>query len=106
MADYAYKEQESSEAALDMRRAWLRDFAAVPAGQDKPLHDFTARTHGTSQIVGYNKAAFVFFMLREQIGREAFDAALRRFWTQYRFQRASWTDLQHAFEQSSGKDLA
>jgi hypothetical protein len=59
MADYAYKERDSPGAARAMRLEWLRDFAAVPSGQDQPLRQFTARTHATSQIVGYHKAAFL-----------------------------------------------
>jgi hypothetical protein len=106
MADYAYKERDSADAAREMRLSWLRDFAAVPPGQDRPVAEFTSRTHGTSQIVGYHKAAMLFLMLRERIGREAFDAGVRRFWEQHRFRTASWDDLRAAFEAASGEDLA
>ena len=105
MADYAYKERESAEAARQMRLGWLRDFAAVPRGRDEPLVRFTSRTHGTEQIVGYDKAAMVFFMLRDLIGREAFDRGIRRFWEKEQFRIASWDDLRHAFEYASGRDL-
>jgi hypothetical protein len=105
MADYAYKEREGEEAARTMRLEWLRDFAALPAAEDRPLAEFTARYHGASQIVGYNKAAMVFLMLRDRIGREAFDAALRRFWREHRFKVASWSDLRRAFEAESGAGL-
>lgn len=105
MADYTYKEQEGPDAARDLRLSWLRDFAAVPAGQDLPLRQFTARTHGTSQVIGYHKAAFLFVMLRDKIGREAFDAGVRVFWQRHRFRQASWSDLRRAFEQASGEDL-
>lgn len=105
MADYAYKLRESPEAARDMRLAWLRDFAAVPAGQDRPLAQFTSRTHGTSQIVGYHKAAMLFVMLRDLVGEDAFDRGIRRFWTTHRFGVASWADLRAAWEHASGRDL-
>ena len=106
MADYAYKERENPEAALDMRRGWLRDFAALSSGQDAPLSTFTSRTHGATQIVGYNKSAMVFLMLRDMLGRETFDRALQAFWREHRFHIASWVDLQRAFEAASGKDLS
>ena len=106
MADYFYKEQESAQAARAMRLDWLRDFAAVAPGQDFPLREFTARSHGTSQIVGYHKAAYVFLMLRDLLGPHSFDAGLRRFWREYRFRRASWDDLRRAFEQESGRSLS
>jgi aminopeptidase N len=106
MADYAYKESENDEAARGMRLEWLRDFAAVPAGQDRPLVEFTSRTHGTSQIVGYGKAAMTFLMLRDLIGRDAFDAGIRRFWRDYRFKTAAWSVLEKSFATASKRDLS
>ena len=105
MADYAYQEREGDPAAREMRVEWLRDFAAVPAGQDRPLTEFTSRTHGTSQIVGYNKAAMMFLMLRDLIGRDAFDRGVQRFWRDYRFRTASWDALRKSFEAASKRDL-
>lgn len=106
MADYAYKEDDSADAARAMRLEWLRDFAAVPPGQDAPLAQFTSRTHGTSQIVGYGKAAMVFLMLRDLIGADAFDAGIRRFWRDRQFKLASWNDLQNAFAAEAKRDLS
>jgi aminopeptidase N len=105
MADYAFKEREGAAAAREMRLGWLRDLAAVPPGQDQPLEAFTSRHHATSQIVGYDKAAMLFVMLRDRIGTEAFDRALRRFWIAERFRVASWHDLERAFEAESGQLL-
>jgi hypothetical protein len=106
MADYAYRERDSREAASAMRLAWLRDYAAMPPGDDAPLAHFTSRTHGASQIVGYNKSAMLFFMLRDLIGEAAFDAGVRGFWNANRFRVASWDDLRGAFERASGKNLS
>jgi len=105
MADYAYKEAESADAAREMRLAWLRDLATLPSGEDFPLRAFTSRTHSASQIVGYRKGAMVFFVLRDLIGPQAFAAGLRAFWKEQRFRIATWRDLQRAFEQASGRKL-
>jgi hypothetical protein len=88
-----------------MRLEWLRDFASLPPGEDGPLAAFTARVHGASQIVGYNKAAMVLLMLRDRIGTKAFDEGLRRFWLDHRFKVASWNDLRRAFEAAQGASL-
>ena len=69
------------------------------------LEKFTTRTHGASKIIGYNKAAMMFLMLRDMLGNEIFDRALRLFWSQNKFRVASWSDLQSAFETESGKKL-
>ncbi|MCC6608182.1 MAG: M1 family peptidase [Burkholderiales bacterium] len=105
MADYAYKAREGPDAAREMRLGWLRDLAAVPPGQDRPLAEFAARRLATSQIVGYDKAAMLFVMLRDEIGTAAFDEGVRRFWSEHRFRVASWRDLQAAFAAAAGRDL-
>ncbi len=106
MADYAYKERESGDAAREMRQGWLRDFAAVPAGMHETLASFRSRTHGAAAAVGYGKAAMVFVMLRDLIGQDAFRRGVRVFWARYRQRVASWRDLQAAFEEASGRSLA
>jgi len=105
MADYAFQEDQSAEAAQAARLGWLRDLAAVPEADDMPLATFTARHHGLSSIVGYNKSAMLFLMLRDAIGVEAFQQGLRLFWQRHRFQRAGWADLQQAFADAAGRDL-
>ncbi len=105
MADYAYKEQEGSEAAREMRLGWLRDFAALEPGQDAPLSAFTSRTHGASKIVGYNKSAMFFFMLRDHLGEAVFNQSLQGLWKTQRFKVTSWQHLQQMFEIVSGQNL-
>ena len=105
MADYAYKEDESPEAARDMRLGWLRDLAAAPPGSQRPLAEFRSRAHGADAVAGYGKSAMLFFMLRDAIGEAAFSRGIRRFWEQQRFKPASWDDLRIAFEQASARDL-
>jgi len=106
MADYAYKEQESAAAARAVRLAWLRDFAAVPAGHDQSLASFRSRIHGAAAAVGYGKSAMLFVMLRDAIGEDAFRRGIRAFWEEHRFRSASWSDLQAAFETAAGRSLA
>jgi hypothetical protein len=105
MADYHYRERDSASAAAEMRLGWLRDFAAIPDGAHGALSAFRSRTHGAQAAVGYGKAAMVFFMLRDALGSDVFERALQRFWSKHRFTVASWSHLQAAFENASGKTL-
>lgn len=105
MADYTYKVQQGSDAAREMRLDWLRDFAALAPGQDQPLIAFTSRTHGASKIVGYNKAAMFFSMLRDWLGESVFDEAIRTLWRKQRFRITAWQDLQRIFEQAANRSL-
>lgn len=106
LADYAFKEDEGEAAAREMRLAWLRDLIAVPEAEDRPLTRFTARTHGIASVIGYNKSAMVFLMLRDEIGREAFEKGLRLIWARHRFRTAGWADLERAWSEAAGRDLA
>lgn len=105
MADYAFKEDAGEHEAQAMRMAWLRDFAAVRPGDDRPLSAFVSRRHGADQAIGYGKTAFVFFMLRDLLGEKRFRAGLQRFWLEHRFRVAAWDDLRRAFEASGGQEL-
>lgn len=102
MADYTYEERKGEAQAGEMRRRWMREYAALPPTREQPLAAFRSRRHTASQVVGYHKAAMVFLMLRDDLGRPAFDDGIRRFWARNRFGRASWQDVQHAFEATAG----
>jgi aminopeptidase N len=106
MADYTYAEREGEAAAREMRRRWMRAYAALPPAREQPLTAFRSRYHSASQVVGYHKAAMVFLMLRDEIGRDAYDRGIHRFWRRNRFRRAGWIDLQRAFEAAAGRSLA
>jgi hypothetical protein len=106
MADYALARQRGGGAAREMRLSWLRNFAALPPERDIPVERFTSKQHDAAQVVGYDKVAFVFHMLERELGEAAFGDGLRRFWTDHRFRVAGWTDLQRAFQQAPGSDLA
>jgi hypothetical protein len=106
LADYAYREEQGDAEAKALRLRWLRDYAAVGRERDRPLAQFVSRRHGADQALGYNKTAFVFYMLRERMGAEAFSAGLRAFWRDYRLRTAGWQDLRRAFEAQAGVDLS
>jgi aminopeptidase N len=105
MADYAFRERAGAVEARTMRLEWLRDLAAVPAAEDQPIAAFTARHHGSSQIIGYHKVAMIFLMLQDELGRDVFDRAIRQFWSKQQFRQASWDDLRREFEAVSQRNL-
>ncbi|MEX5729162.1 aminopeptidase N [Rhodovulum iodosum] len=104
-ADYALAEEQGGGAARDMRIGWLRDLAALPEGAMQPLTAFRSASHAGDQSQGYGKAALVFHMLRDDIGRDAFGAGIRRLYADNRAGIAGWRDLQAAFEAASGRAL-
>jgi hypothetical protein len=103
VADYLYKEQESAAAAEEVRRQWLRNYAAlVDEKSDFPLSEFIGRKDRVTKVVGYDKSAMVFHMLRQILGEEVFWGALRDVFADKLFQRASWEDFRIAFERRAG----
>ncbi len=106
MADYALAVDQGPETARQMRLGWLRDFAALPAARDHPVVAFTGKHHQADQVIGYGKVAFVFHMLRREVGDAAFGAALRRFWQRNRFKVAGWGDIEAVFSEQAGRNLS
>ncbi len=103
VADYLYKERQSAEAAADLRRQWLRDYATLVNDKtDFPLSEFTRRTDRATQVIGYEKSAMVFHMLRQILGEDAFWGGLRDVYRQKLFKRADWEDFRAAFERRAG----
>lgn len=102
MADYGLADAEGQRR---MRLDWLRDFAALPVERDQALTAFRFKEHAAAQVIGYNKAAFFFIMLQDELGPEIFTAGLRLFWDHHKFTKAGWQDLRRAFEAASGRDL-
>ncbi|MCW9035182.1 MAG: M1 family aminopeptidase [Rhodospirillales bacterium] len=105
MADYAFAKDRGEVQAKEKRLNWLRDYSALPKERDKAVTSFISKTHTASQVVGYNKVAFIFHMLKKKIGEEAFTKGIQRFWRDKQFTQASWKDLQFAFEQESELSL-
>lgn len=106
MADYALAADRGAAPAREMRLGWLRDYAALPAERDDAVTGFTSKRHDASQVIGYNKVAFIFHMLRQEVGEAAFAEALRLFWQRERFRVAGWAEIREAFEDASGADLS
>jgi hypothetical protein len=107
VADYYSKELQDAEEAEAYRRRWLRNYAnLVRPPQDFPLARFHSRSDRSTQTIGYDKAAMVFHMLRQQVGDDRFWQTLRDLYRRYLFKTMGWRQIQHAFEQAQGNSLA
>lgn len=103
VADYLSNERIAAADGRRYRQQILRDYATLAAsGQDLPLKDFIGRVSPATRAVGYGKAAFVFHMVRQKIGDDAFWLALRRVYHDRLFMKTSWRDFQNVF-QSTGE---
>ena len=58
------------------------------------------------RAIGYDKVCMIFHMLNRQLGDKAFYDGLRGFFRNMQYKRASWDDLQRAFEDTANVSLA
>ncbi|MBE9529981.1 MAG: hypothetical protein IMF00_01805, partial [Proteobacteria bacterium] len=104
LADYHYAALEGKDAAY--RKQILLDYDAyVNAGNAMAVSDFFSRRNKAQSTIGYGKSAMFFHGLRELYGEDSFFAAIREFIHENSFRKASWHDIQRAFEKVTGKKL-
>lgn len=104
LSDHYYKEMKGE--GINYRKEMLKGYASyVNEGNDFPLKDFKSRTETFTRAIGYNKSAFVFHMLRIELGDEKFFTALKEIIKRQSFKVTSWRDLQKIFEEVNGQSL-
>ncbi|MBH0203728.1 MAG: M1 family peptidase [Nitrospira sp.] len=88
------------------RRTTLKHYADYVTGsQDFPISAFRERHNAVTRAVGYGKTLMLFHMLRLELGDQRFIEALRTFYQENRFKRASFSLLADTFSRVAGSDL-
>ena len=104
LADHHYAALEGKDAAY--RKQILLDYDAyVTAGKAISVSDFYSSRNKAHGVIGYGSSAMVFHGLREIYGDNLFFSAIREFIHDNSFRKASWQDIQRAFEKITGKKL-
>jgi aminopeptidase N len=107
LANYYWHEwARDQDQARDQRRLMLRGYNLhVPPERDYPLRQFIQKRDERDNAIGYQKAAMVFHLLRQEIGEEPFWRSIRQLVMHYRGRRADWQDMEQVFGDTSGKTL-
>ena len=104
LSDHYYTALEGKDSTY--RKQILVDYNSyVHTDNAFPLSDFKSRSNKVQSVIGYGKAAMLFHGLRGRYGDKIFYTALRNFFQQNRFRKASWLDIQYAFERAIGGKL-
>ncbi len=104
LSDHLYEEEKGR--GFEYRKGVLTDYQSyVNTKNEFPLRDFKERTDRASEAIGYGKALMVFQMLKRMAGESRFYESVRYFVNEMRFRKASWEDIQRAFEKYYPKDL-
>jgi hypothetical protein len=105
-ANYLSAELESEAAALDARRKVSQKYSVdVRPEADAAPAAFVEKADDDGASIGYGKVSMAFHQLRRTLGDDTFWAGLREVVARHGGRRASWSDLRHAFEAVSGREL-
>lgn len=107
LANYYWHERSDDPArAHDQRKLFLRGYNLhVPIERDYPIAQFTQKQDERDNAIGYQKAAMVFHVLRQEVGEEGFWAALRGLVTRFGGRHAEWRDIERLMSETAGRDL-
>ncbi len=95
----------SKNPAIYRKKLLLKYMAFVNEKNEYSLKNFRFKKNPVDEAIGYGKSAMVFHMLRKKVGDKTFFEALNRFYTENKFKRASWKDIEKSFEKVSKKDF-
>lgn len=107
LANYYWHElTHDDKQAMEQRRMMLQGYSVYAApNQDYPVARFVRKSDERDNAIGYQKSAFVFHLLRREIGDEVFWRALKIFVGRYRDRPADWGDIETVFAQVARRDL-
>jgi hypothetical protein len=107
LANYYWHELMGDHAqAREQRRLMVQGYSLhVTPERDYPVGQFTQKQDEHDNAIGYQKAAMLFHLLRQQVGDETFWRSLKSLVAQYRGRHAEWGDLERVFAEESRQDL-
>jgi aminopeptidase N len=107
LANYYWHELTGDRVqARDQRRLMVQGYNLhVPPERDYPVAQFTQKEDERDNAIGYQKAAMLFHLLRQEVGEETFWRALTSLVAQYRGRYVEWRDLEQVFAEESRRDL-
>ena len=104
LADHLF--QEMNGVGHEYRKEMLARYKNyVAESADFPLAEFTSRNSAATQAVGYGKTLMLWHMLRIELGDELFLEGLRKLYIDYKYKRASFTDIANLYSELSEMDL-
>jgi hypothetical protein len=107
LANYYWHELvQDVPQAFEQRRMMLHGYNLyVKRETDYAVSQFLRKHDEKDNAIGYHKSAFVFHLLRQEIGDEPFWRGLKSFVSSYRNRPADWESIEEVFSRESGRDL-
>lgn len=107
LANYYWHELvQDVPQAFEQRRMMLDGYNLYVRPQtDYAVSQFLRKHDEKDNAIGYQKSAFVFHLLRQEIGDEPFWRGLKTFVSLYRDRPADWRSIEEVFSRECGQDL-
>lgn len=107
LANYYWHELvRDPKQTVEQRRLMMQTFSVyVEPERDYPVGRFQRKSDERDNAIGYQKSAFVFHLLRQEIGDDAFFRGLKVLTSRYRNRFADWSSLETLFARESHEDL-
>ena len=107
LANYYWHEAvQDVPQAFEQRRMMLDGYNLyVRPETDYAVSQFLRKHDEKDNAIGYHKSAFVFHLLRQEIGDGPFWRGLKTFVRSYRNRAADWSSIEEVFSRESGQDL-
>jgi aminopeptidase N len=107
LANYLWHEiTHDAQQAREQRRLMMQGYSLyVSPEREYPVADFMHKHDEQDNAIGYQKAAFMFHLLRQEIGDDSFWRGLKTLVSRFRNRPADWGHLEQVFAQASGRDL-
>jgi hypothetical protein len=107
LANYYWYELIGDQSqAREQRQLFQRGYNLhVPPERDYPVGKFVQKRDERDNAIGYQKAAMVFHLLRQEVGEEAFWSGIKQLVARYVGRHAEWADIERVFTDTSGQDL-
>ena len=107
LANYYWHEVvQDIPQAFEQRRMMLDGYNLyVTPETDYAVAQFLRKHDEKDNAIGYHKSAFVFHLLRQEIGDESFWRGLKSFIKAYRNRPADWRAIEAVFSRESGQNL-
>lgn len=104
LSDYRFEKEKG--LGLDYRKKAIVDYKSyVNKTNDMTVRDFSGRSSGATQAIGYGKVMFIFHMLVGEMGEEEFFKALGEIIKENQFKEVSWPGLANLFNEKTETDL-
>ncbi|MDR4495984.1 MAG: M1 family aminopeptidase [Nitrospirales bacterium] len=107
LSNYYYDEATgNTQEAFNTRRRMHYEYNVYTSPEDDyPIREFHHKETRRDNAVGYQKAALVFHMLRQEIGDQVFFNGVRQIIQEGTGRYIEWPDLERIFSRVSARDL-